>query len=100
MHDLAALAGGSDCPSPSMMLMRRRCRADRSGLARGRRQRVGRHLVRRLGHAVGLEHRRAERRLEIVHDLRRQRRAAGSDEAQLLGAGRLGRAGSTRASSS
>ena len=40
---------------------------DRSGLALRRRQRVRRHLVRRLGHAVGLEHRRAERRFERVH---------------------------------
>ena len=56
-----------------------------SRFARG--QRVGRHLVRRLGHAVGLEHRRAECRLEIVHDLRRQRRAARPDEPELGGAG-------------
>ena len=76
------------------MLMRTSVpRPDRSGLARAGRQRIGRHLVRGFGHAVRLEHRRAERRLEIVHHLRRQRRAARSDEAQLLGAGRLGRAG-------
>src|SRR5690606_4358612 len=33
---------------------------DRARLARPRRQRIGRHLVRRLGHAVALDDRRAE----------------------------------------
>jgi hypothetical protein len=37
-------------------------------------------------HAIGLEHRRAERRLEVVHHLRRKRGAARSDESQPLGA--------------
>ena len=63
-------------------------RPDRSGLARRRRQRIGRHLVRGFGHAVRFEHRRAERRFQIVHHLRRQRRAARADEAQRLGARR------------
>ncbi len=63
----------------------------RSRFAGGRRQRVGSHLMRRFGHAVRLEHRRSEGRLEIVHHLRRQRRAAGSNEPQLFRAGRLAR---------
>ena len=40
----------------------------------------------RLRHAVGLEHRRTERRFERVHHRGRQRRAARADEAQALGA--------------
>ena len=100
--DLAALAGRQCVPAASMMLI---CdvgaAADRARLARGRRQRIRRHLVRGFGHAVRLEHRRAERRFELVHHLRRQRRAARADEAQPLGARRLRRAGSAaRASSS
>ena len=73
---------------------------DRSRLACAGRQRIRRHLVRGLGHAVRLEHRRAERRFEIVHHLRRQRRAARADEAQLLGAGGLRRVRLRRAPSS
>ena len=47
---------------------------------------------RRFGHAIRLEHRRAERGLEIVHDLWRQRGAAGANESEFGGAGGPGRA--------
>jgi len=51
----------------------RACRdADRLGLARERRQRIACHLMRRLGHAIGLDDRAAERVLELLHHLRRQ----------------------------
>ena len=57
-----------------MMLMRTSVPAsDRSRLVLGRRQRVGGHLMGRLRHAVGLEHRRTERRFERVHHRGRQR---------------------------
>ncbi len=57
--------------------------------ARRGRQWVRGHLVRGFRHAVRLEHRRSKRSLEIVHDLRWQRRAARADEAQLFRPGRL-----------
>ena len=57
--------------------------ADRAGLAGARRQRVARHLVRRLGHAVRLDHRRAEQPLPAPPcTVRRQRRRRRADEAQ------------------
>src|SRR5262245_55644706 len=45
-----------------------RPRTDRTRFTRGWRQRVRRHLMRRLGHAVRLEHRRPKRGFEIGHD--------------------------------
>ena len=60
------------------------------GLRARRRQRVGGHLVRGLGHAVGLDHRAAEGGLELRHDLRRQRGRGRADEAQPAAAMRLG----------
>ena len=65
--------------------------SDRPRLADAGWQRIRRHLVRRLGHAVRLEHRRAKRGLELVHDLRRQRRAARSNETEAFGPGRPSR---------
>ena len=56
--------------------------ADAARLARPRRQRVARHLVGGLGHAVGLDHRAVEGRLELRHDLRRQRGRRRADEAE------------------
>jgi hypothetical protein len=79
--DLAALAGRQ---MPALGVHDAdadvRASSDRSWKPRTRRQRIGRHLMSGFGHAVGFEDRRAERRLQIVHHLRRQRRAAGSDE--------------------
>lgn len=43
--------------------------ADAARLALAWRQAVGRHLMRRLGHAVRFDHRAAEGRLEFRHDL-------------------------------
>ena len=55
-----------------------------------RRQRVRGHLVRRLGHSVGLDQRRAERRLELLDHLRRHRRRRRAHEAQRMARDRLG----------
>ena len=60
---------------------------NRSRHARVRRQRVRRHLVARLGHAVGLEHRDAQAVLHPRHQVRRERRAAGAHKAQPFGPG-------------
>ena len=47
--------------------------ADRAGLARTRRQRITRDLMRALGHAVGFDHRTVKEGLQFLKDLRRQR---------------------------
>src|SRR6202023_2058520 len=54
----------------------------RTRLAVSWRQRVRGHLVRRFGHAVGFDERNAKESLYSVNQLRRQRRAAGTDEAE------------------
>ena len=61
-RDLAGRTGRHVAPAASTIRISAPGRhADRAGLARGRGQRVGGHLVAGLGHAVGLEHRHPER---------------------------------------
>jgi hypothetical protein len=48
--------------------------ADGSRLSLGRRQGVGRHLVTRFGHAVRLHQWRVEQLLDLLNELRRNRR--------------------------
>ena len=57
--------------------------ADRAGLARAGRQRVGRHLVRCLGHRVRLEHGRLKRLLKCAECGCTERRGAGTHKAQI-----------------
>ena len=64
---------------------------DRTRFTRLRRHRIRCHLMGRLGHPVRLEHRRAKCGFEVVHHLRRKRRAARTDKPQMLGALRRGR---------
>ncbi len=62
--------------------LRARRHTDRSRLARARRQGVAGDLVRRLRHAVGLDHGRCEDPLQLGAEPRRQRRRRGADEAE------------------
>ena len=83
-HHLPGLAGGQQ---PAGAVHDRdlgpRRHAHRARLARARRQRIRSHLVRRLGHAVGLDHRRAEHLFETRHHLRRERRRRRADQPQV-----------------
>ena len=65
--------------------------ADRAGHPRCRGLRIRGHLVARLGHPVGLQHRHPVTALRSPHQRRRQRRTAGADEPE--GAGRPGLVG-------
>src|SRR2546422_2610867 len=52
----------------------------RTELARRRRKRVGGHLMGGFGHAVGFEHRRAEKAFHLLRNFHGQRSAARADE--------------------
>ncbi len=54
----------------------------RARLPFGRRKRIARHLVRRLRHPVGFDHRDREDALQLGHHPRRERRRARANEAQ------------------
>ena len=56
--------------------------ADRTCLAMPRRQRIRGHLVGSFSHSVGFDEGHAKKILDLVNQLRRQGRAAGTDEAQ------------------
>src|SRR5208283_1086776 len=56
--------------------------SDGTGFAMPRRQRIGGHLVSRLGHSVSFHERYTKELLDLVNEFGRQRRAAGTDETQ------------------
>src|SRR5579862_601730 len=63
--------------------------SDRSGLSVLRRQGIGSHLVRGFRHAIRFHERYAEKPLDLMNELGRQRRAARPQESQGCGFHRL-----------